>query len=471
MSVARMLFRLTLLAGAFSPGLAHAASLDGSQLSLMWALPFAGLLLSIALFPIVAPQVWHHHFGKISLGWALAFLLPCALWLDPATAGGVVVHAMVDEYLPFIVLLFALYTISGGILITGNLHGSPALNTGLLALGAACASLMGTTGAAMLLIRPLLRANDNRRHTVHVVVFFIFLVGNIGGGLTPIGDPPLFLGFLKGVSFAWTFSHMLWPVLSACLILLAVFYLLDSYYYRKEGVLPRDPTPDTARLGIQGVFNFALLAGVVGAVLMSGMWQPGLDLNVLGVKVGIQNLLRDGILLTLAGASLALTPTTLRDANEFNWGPIAEVGKLFAAIFITMAPAIAILRAGPQGDLAALVALVSSADGSPINPMYFWLTGSLSSFLDNAPTYLVFFNLASGNATQMMTEYSATLLAISAGAVFMGANSYIGNAPNFMIKAIAEQRGVPMPGFFGYMGWAWVFLFPLFVLLTLVFFR
>jgi Na+/H+ antiporter NhaD/arsenite permease-like protein len=176
-------------------------------------------------------------------------------------------------------------------------------------------------------------------------------------------------------------------------------------------------------------------------------------------------------LLTLAGASLALTPTTLRDANEFNWGPIAEVGKLFAAIFITMDPAIAILRAGPQGDLAALVALVSSADGSPINPMYFWLTGSLSSFLDNAPTYLVFFNLASGNATQMMTEYSATLLAISAGAVFMGANSYIGNAPNFMIKAIAEQRGVPMPGFFGYMGWAWVFLFPLFVLLTLVFFR
>jgi Na+/H+ antiporter NhaD/arsenite permease-like protein len=281
----------------------------------------------------------------------------------------------------------------------------------------------------------------------------------------------LFLGFLKGVSFAWTFSNMLLPVLSACLILLVVFYLLDSYYYRKEGVLPRDPTPDNARLGIQGVFNFALLAGVVGAVLMSGMWQPGLELNVLGVKVGIQNLLRDGILLTLAGASLALTPTTLRDANEFNWGPIAEVGKLFAAIFITMAPAIAILRAGPQGDLAALVALVSSADGSPINPMYFWLTGSLSSFLDNAPTYLVFFNLASGDATQMMTEYSATLLAISAGAVFMGANSYIGNAPNFMIKAIAEQRGVPMPGFFGYMGWAWVFLFPLFVLLTLVFFR
>ncbi|MCK6435747.1 sodium:proton antiporter [Rivihabitans pingtungensis] len=452
------------------PTLAQAAGLNGAELSLLWSLPFAGLLLSIALFPIFAPAFWHHHFGKIALGWALAFLLPCALWLSPADAGNVVVHAMVDEYLPFIVLLFALYTISGGILITGNLHGSPALNTGILALGAACASLMGTTGAAMLLIRPLLRANDNRRHNVHVVVFFIFLVGNIGGGLTPIGDPPLFLGFLKGVSFNWTFQAMLLPVLTACSLLLLAFYLLDSYYYRKEGVLPRDPTPDNARLGVQGGFNFLLLAGVVGAVLMSGMWKPGLELNILGVKVGIQNLLRDGMLLGLAGASLAFTSTRIRDGNEFNWEPIAEVGKLFGAIFITMAPAIAILRAGPDGALAQLVGLVSRADGSPIDLMYFWMTGSLSSFLDNAPTYLVFFNLASGDPALMMTQYSSTLLAISAGAVFMGANSYIGNAPNFMIKAIAEHRGVAMPGFFGYMAWAWVWLFPLFVLLSVLFF-
>ena len=452
------------------PTLAQAAGLNGAELSLLWSLPFAGLLLSIALFPIFAPAFWHHHFGKIALGWALAFLLPCALWLSPADAGNVVVHAMVDEYLPFIVLLFALYTISGGILITGNLHGSPALNTGILALGAACASLMGTTGAAMLLIRPLLRANDNRRHNVHVVVFFIFLVGNIGGGLTPIGDPPLFLGFLKGVSFSWTFQAMLLPVLTACGLLLLAFYLLDSYYYRKEGVLPRDPTPDNHRLGVQGGFNFLLLAGVVGAVLMSGMWKPGLELNILGVKVGIQNLLRDGMLLGLAGASLAFTSTRIRDGNEFNWDPIAEVGKLFGAIFITMAPAIAILRAGPDGALAQLVGLVSRADGSPIDLMYFWMTGSLSSFLDNAPTYLVFFNLASGDPAQMMTQYSSTLLAISAGAVFMGANSYIGNAPNFMIKAIAEHRGVAMPGFFGYMAWAWVWLIPLFVLLSVLFF-
>lgn len=452
------------------PTLAQAAGLNGAELSLLWSLPFAGLLLSIALFPIFAPAFWHHHFGKIALGWALAFLLPCALWLSPADAGNVVVHAMVDEYLPFIVLLFALYTISGGILITGNLHGSPALNTGILALGAACASLMGTTGAAMLLIRPLLRANDNRRHNVHVVVFFIFLVGNIGGGLTPIGDPPLFLGFLKGVSFSWTFQAMLLPVLTACGLLLLAFYLLDSYYYRKEGVLPRDPTPDNARLGVQGGFNFLLLAGVVGAVLMSGMWKPGLELNILGVKVGIQNLLRDGMLLGLAGASLAFTSTRIRDGNEFNWDPIAEVGKLFGAIFITMAPAIAILRAGPDGALAQLVGLVSRADGSPIDLMYFWMTGSLSGFLDNAPTYLVFFNLASGDPAQMMTQYSSTLLAISAGAVFMGASSYIGNAPNFMIKAIAEHRGVAMPGFFGYMAWAWVWLFPLFVLLSVLFF-
>jgi len=453
------------------PTLAQAAGLNGAELSLLWSLPFAGLLLSIALFPIFAPAFWHHHFGKIALGWALAFLLPCALWLSPADAGNVVVHAMVDEYLPFIVLLFALYTISGGILITGNLHGSPALNTGILALGAACASLMGTTGAAMLLIRPLLRANDNRRHNVHVVVFFIFLVGNIGGGLTPIGDPPLFLGFLKGVSFSWTFQAMLLPVLTACSLLLLAFYLLDSYYYRKEGVLPRDPTPDNHRLGVQGGFNFLLLAGVVGAVLMSGMWKPGLELNILGVKVGIQNLLRDGMLLGLAGASLAFTSTRIRDGNEFNWDPIAEVGKLFGAIFITMAPAIAILRAGPDGALAQLVGLVSRADGSPIDLMYFWMTGSLSSFLDNAPTYLVFFNLASGDPAQMMTQYSSTLLAISAGAVFMGANSYIGNAPNMMVKAIAEDRGVKMPSFFGYMLWSGGILVPLFIVMTFIWFR
>lgn len=451
------------------PALAQAAELDGASLSLLWALPFCGILLSIALFPIFAPGLWHHHFGKITALWSVLFLLPFTLAFGPGSMASLVVHALLTEYLPFIVLLLALYTVSGGILLWGNLHGSPRLNTALLAAGTLLASVMGTTGAAMLLIRPLLKANDNRRHNVHVVVFFIFLVANVGGGLTPLGDPPLFLGFLKGVDFFWTVRHMGLPVLAAALALLAVFYLVDSYYYRKEGVLPRDPSPDTP-LKLYGQFNFLLIAGVVGAVLLSGLWKPGLSIDVLGTPLELQNAVRDLILLLIALLSLALTPRQVRAGNDFNWAPMLEVGKLFAGIFITIVPAIAILRAGSDGHLAALVALVSGEDGMPVNAMYFWLTGLLSSFLDNAPTYLVFFNLAAGDAQLLMKELPQTLLAISMGAVFMGAMTYIGNAPNFMVKAIAEQRGVAMPGFFGFLLWSGVILLPLFVGLTWLFF-
>ncbi|EEG09264.1 sodium:proton antiporter [Pseudogulbenkiania ferrooxidans] len=451
------------------PALAQAAELDGASLSLLWALPFCGILLSIALFPIFAPGLWHHHFGKITALWSVLFLLPFTLAFGPGSMASLVVHALLAEYLPFIVLLLTLYTVSGGILLWGNLHGSPRLNTALLAAGTLLASVMGTTGAAMLLIRPLLKANDNRRHNVHVVVFFIFLVANVGGGLTPLGDPPLFLGFLKGVDFFWTVRHMGLPVLAAALALLAVFYLVDSYYYRKEGVLPRDPSPDTP-LKLYGQFNFLLIAGVVGAVLLSGLWKPGLSIDVLGTPLELQNAVRDLILLLIALLSLALTPRQVRAGNDFNWAPMLEVGKLFAGIFITIVPAIAILRAGSDGHLAALVALVSGEDGMPVNAMYFWLTGLLSSFLDNAPTYLVFFNLAAGDAQLLMKELPQTLLAISMGAVFMGAMTYIGNAPNFMVKAIAEQRGVAMPGFFGFLLWAGVILLPLFAGLTWLFF-
>nr|WP_294864280.1 sodium:proton antiporter [uncultured Pseudogulbenkiania sp.] len=451
------------------PALAQAAELDGASLSLLWALPFCGILVSIALFPIFAPGLWHHHFGKITALWSVLFLLPFTLAFGPGSMASLVVHALLTEYLPFIVLLLALYTVSGGILLWGNLHGSPRLNTALLAVGTLLASVMGTTGAAMLLIRPLLKANDNRRHNVHVVVFFIFLVANVGGGLTPLGDPPLFLGFLKGVDFFWTVRFMALPVLAAALALLAVFYLVDSYYYRKEGVLPRDPSPDSP-LKLYGQFNFLLIAGVVGAVLLSGLWKPGLSIDVLGTPLELQNAVRDLILLLIALLSLALTPRQVRAGNDFNWAPMLEVGKLFAGIFITIVPAIAILRAGSDGHLAALVALVSGEDGMPVNAMYFWLTGLLSSFLDNAPTYLVFFNLAAGDAQLLMKELPQTLLAISMGAVFMGAMTYIGNAPNFMVKAIAEQRGVAMPGFFGFLLWSGVILLPLFAGLTWLFF-
>jgi len=467
MRISSMACLLVLLA---LPGTAAAAaSLEASKLSLVWCIPFAGILLSIALLPILTPRLWHGHFGKIILLWTLAFLLPFTLQFGLYASTELLVHALLAEYLPFIVLLLALYSISGGILVWGNLHGSPRLNTALLALGTLLASVMGTTGAAMLLIRPLLRANDNRRHRVHVVVFFIFLVANIGGGLTPLGDPPLFLGFLQGVDFFWTLKHMALPVLLTSLALLTVFYWLECYFYSKpDEVLAQDPTPDSP-LKLYGKRNFFLLAGVVGAVLLSGLWQPGLGIELPGTRVELQNALRDLLLLTLAALSLWLTPKQVRAGNAFDWSPMLEVGKLFLGIFIAIAPAIAILRAGESGALAPLVALVS-VQGEPHNALYFWLTGALSAFLDNAPTYLVFFNLAGGEAGLLMHQLPTTLLAISCGAVFMGAMSYIGNAPNFMVKAIAEQRGVKMPGFFGYMAWSCAILLPLFGLLSLLFF-
>ncbi|AXK39579.1 sodium:proton antiporter [Crenobacter cavernae] len=461
---------LTALLALLVPGAAMAADLDGATLSLAWVIPFAGILLSIALFPIFAPGFWHHHFGKITAVWTVLFLVPFAAAFGGHTTLALLIHALLTEYIPFIVLLFSLYTVSGGILLWGNLHGSPRLNTGILAIGTVLASIMGTTGAAMLLIRPLLKANDNRKHRVHVVVFFIFLVANVGGGLTPLGDPPLFLGFLKGVDFFWTMKFMALPVLLLSLALLAIFYVVDGYYFRKEGVEARDPSPDSP-LKFYGTFNFVLLAGVIGGVLLSGFWRPGVSFDIMGTHLELQNLVRDAILVALAFASLALTPKPVRAGNEFNWEPILEVGKLFAGIFITIAPAIAILRAGSDGQLAALVGMVSGEDGLPANAMYFWMTGVLSAFLDNAPTYLVFFNLAAGDATLLMKELPQTLLAISMGAVFMGAMTYIGNAPNFMVKAIAEQRGVVMPSFFGFLGYSCVVLLPLFAVLTWLFFR
>jgi len=450
------------------PLTASAASLDGATLSPLWALPFAGILLSIAVVPLIAPHAWHAHFGKISAAWALVFLVPFALGFGTQAAFATFVHAMLEEYVPFIILLTALFTVAGGICLHGDLHGSPRLNTGLLALGTVLASIMGTTGAAMLLIRPLLRANEHCRHVVHRVVFFIFLVANAGGSLSPLGDPPLFLGFLNGVSFFWTTVHLAAPTLFICVVLLALFYVLDRYYFAKEEVVHRSEVKTPLR--VEGKINFVLLAAVVALVLMSGLWKPGIEFDVFGTHVGLQNVVRDALLVVVTLLSLILTPKSARAGNAFNWAPIEEVAKLFAAIFITIAPVIMILRAGADGAFAGIVHMVTDSSGKPIDIAYFWATGLLSSFLDNAPTYLVFFNLAGGDAPTLMTAGASTLAAISAGAVFMGANSYIGNAPNFMVKAIAESRGIVMPGFFAYVGWSTVILLPLFLLTGWLFF-
>jgi Na+/H+ antiporter NhaD/arsenite permease-like protein len=473
MRLLRIVFAAPVLLASTATAAETTSLLNGAVLSAAWIVPFLGILLSIALFPLTAPNFWHHHFGKTSAFWSLAFLVPFAASYGVNLALHEVFYTLLAEYLPFIILLLALYTVAGGINIRGNLHGTPALNTGLLGLGTILASIMGTTGAAMLLIRPLLRANDNRKHKAHVVVFFIFLVANIGGALTPLGDPPLFLGFLKGVDFFWTTKAMFLPMLTAAGILLALFYAIDAFLYKRanEG-LPRrmDPTPG-APIRIEGKLNFALLGAILGCVLASGLWKPGFEFTLYGTRLELQNVLRDIALLAIAWASWRLTPAAVRKAHHFEWGPIIEVAKLFAGIFLTIIPAIAILRAGHQGAMAPLLALVTDDSGRPNDALYFWLTGALSSFLDNAPTYLMFFNLAGGDPATLMGSLATTLTAISAGAVFMGANTYIGNAPNFMVKSIAQSRGVRMPGFFGYMAWSSLILLPLFALLTLLFFR
>jgi len=460
------LISTTLPALAASPG---APAIDGRHLSLVWMLPFVGILLSIAIMPLAAPYFWHHHFGKISAAWAALVIVPFAAIHGVPTAVYEVIHLLLLDYIPFIVLLLALFTVTGGIHIRGNLHGSPSMNTALLAVGTVLAGWMGTTGASMLLIRPMIRANDDRRHKIHVFVFFIFLVSNIGGALTPLGDPPLFLGFLKGVSFFWTTEHLFSEMLLCSIVLLILFYGIDSYWYRKEGRKKPDPTPESP-IRIEGGVNIILLGIVVGVVLASGSWNPGVHFTVFHVTLELQNVMRDLLLVAVCFLSLRLTSRKSRMDNGFSWGPMLEVAKLFAGIFITIAPAIAILKVGKEGAMAPLVALVTGADGQPNDVWYFWLTGILSSFLDNAPTYLVFFNLAGGDANLLMGTLASTLAAISCGAVFMGANTYIGNAPNFMVKAVVEEAGIRMPSFFGYMLWSSAILIPLFVLLTLVFF-
>ena len=457
----------------FAAGSGHGGTphLDGSaeNLAIYWVIPFAGILLSIAAFPLIAPDFWHHNFGKISLFWATSLIIPFVIKEGFQITLYELLHVGLLEYVPFIILLLALFTISGGVQLKGSLVGSPTLNTAILAIGTLLASWMGTTGAAMLLIRPLIRANSHRKNKVHVIVFFIFLVANIGGALTPLGDPPLFLGFLKGVNFFWTTSAMFLPMLFLVISLLIIFFILDTYLFKKENIsIEKEENPE--KLGLEGSFNLLLLAGVVGGVLLSGFWKPGISFSVYYVDVELQNIVRDILLLGLTYASWVLTSQSIRKANEYTWFPIVEVAKLFAGIFITIIPAIAILKAGTQGALSGVVASVTS-NNQPINYMYFWMTGILSSFLDNAPTYLVFFNTAGGDPSLLMGDLYQTLLAISAGAVFMGANTYIGNAPNFMVKSIAETSGIEMPSFFGYLiKWSIPILVPLFIVLTFIFF-
>ncbi len=454
-----------------SPAFGAAGANLGAALPLWTSLPFLGILLSIALIPLLIPHFWHRHFPKVSAFWALVFAVPF-LYVFRERAVYEILHILLIDYIPFIILLWSLFTVSGGIYVKGFLKGTPAVNTVILLIGTLLASVIGTTGASMLMIRPILRSNAWRVHKVHTVVFFIFLVGNIGGSLTPLGDPPLFLGFLHGVPFFWTF-HILPEMAFASAILLVLYFILDRYYYRRESQTAA-PQTDPEPLSIEGKWNFLFLAGIIGAVLFSGTVKLG-EVSIAGVFQNMENFMKDAALLVMGILSLIFTKRRVRRDNEFSWAPILEVAYLFAGIFITIIPALAILKAGEQGAMAGLIRAVDT----PAH--YFWATGILSSFLDNAPTYLTFFNGALGRfypglpeaqaVAGLITEKVPYLAAISCGAVFMGANSYIGNAPNFMVKAIAEESGVQMPSFFGYMfKFSIPILVVLFVVMTFVFF-
>lgn len=476
----KRLWYLAALVLCFAPSLlageaeAAAGGINLGEVLPVWSIiPFLGILLSIALFPLFAPHFWHHHYGKVSAFWSLVVALPFVLaYGHPALHE--ILHIVLIDYIPFLILLLALFTVAGGILVEGTLRGNPLLNALLLLIGTVIASWIGTTGASMLMIRPVIRANSHRRSKMHVIVFFIFLVSNIGGALTPLGDPPLFLGFLHGVPFFWTFK-LLPETLFVVAMVLVLFFLMDSYLYHREkqaGTL-KEPAGEKVPLRIRGAHNLIFLAGIIGAVLMSGTYHAG-EIKMLGIHLGLANLFRDLVLLILVALSWATTAREVRKKNEFTWGPIIEVALLFAGIFITIIPALAMLRAGTHGHLAFIINAVKE----PWH--YFWITGVLSSFLDNAPTYLTFLNTALGNfyaglpesqaIPALIAEKGIFLKAISTGAVYMGANTYIGNAPNFMVRSIAEEQGVKMPNFFGYMGYSLLILIPTFILTTFIFF-
>ncbi len=457
----------------------HAEEQLGSELPLWSCIPFVGILLSIALFPMFAPVFWHHHFPKIAFAWGLLFTIPFLIAYK-GVALHESIHIVVFDYLPFIILLWGLFTVSGGIYLRGTMVGKPVVNIGLLLVGTLLASWMGTTGAAMLMIRPVIRANSSRRYQVHTIVFFIFLVANAGGLLTPLGDPPLFLGFLRGVPFFWTMG--LWTKLIVVGgYLLILYYIIDSYLYKKENRNKQEETAPQTReqLGISGGHNFLFLLGIICAVLISGYWHSG-GFGLFGFRFTTAALLRDALILLMGFLSIWTTREEYRKANGFSWFPIKEVGFLFIGIFLTIVAPLQILQAGPHGAAAPIIKAVDS------EASYFWITGALSSFLDNAPTYLTFFNLSLGNlglnpghvtpiltgqiTGDLATAFIHDLTAISSGAVFFGACSYIGNAPNFMVRSIAEEARIPMPSFFAYIGWAVAILAPIFILMTFIYY-
>lgn len=437
----------------FDPGLSSA----------IYIFPFLGILLSISLGPILFSNIWHANYFRFSLFWLGLSIIMMTAKFGVGVTYHEWMHMFLHEYVPFILMIVSLYTVTGGIHIVLKMRAKARTNTAFLLFGGFLASFIGTTGASMLLIRPYIEMNRHRKYKTHLMVFFIFIIANIGGSLTPLGDPPLFLGYLQGIPFWWPMEHLFFPMIKMLSILLAIFWIMDRWLFIKDAPQPKARTKGEGRFHITGFRNFPILIGIVLTVWLMGAWTNAPQSGVFDLTWS--ELGRDLLLLGFAVLSWKITPGTIRRYNSYSWEPFKEVAKIFIGIFTTIIPVIQMLNQGENGLFAGVLRLANPG-GVPDDILYFWLTGWLSAFLDNAPTYLVFFHMAGGNPEVLSTTMSSTLMAISAGAVFMGAMTYIGNAPNFMVKAIAEKQNIKMPSFFGFLGWSCVFLLPCLVLFS-----
>ena len=467
---------MLLLAAAVNPAVSFAAEKGaeqelGNSLSLAYCIPFVGMLLCIAICPLVIGELWEKYKAVAVIFWSLAFLIPFAIGYGGSKTFEEFLEVIFGDYITFIVLLFGLFCVAGNIALEGDLVGTPKVNILMLLIGTLLSSWIGTTGASMLMIRPIIRANKWRKRKVQIIVFFIFLVSNIGGCLTPVGDPPLLMGFMNGVDFFWSL-HLIPILLLNIVLLLTLFFVVDTNAYKKDiadGLKP-EVLENKTPIRLSGAKNIIFLAMIVGAVILSGVLPKispffAKNIHIYGeVEFGYASLLEVIIILAAALLSYKTTDKSIREDNHFTWDAIEEVAVLFIGIFITMQPALMILKS-------------AGAELGLTHPsQMFWVTGALSSFLDNTPTYLVFLTtagsmgFASGLTTALGVVPAKMLTAISCGAVFMGAMTYIGNAPNFMVKSISDENGVKMPSFFGYIVWSLCCLVPVFLIDTLLFF-
>jgi len=432
-------------------------------MSSFWqAIPFCGALLSISLLPLLAPAIWQRFENSIFSFWGILSVIVVTYSAAPSGAAHVFFETIWGEYIPFVALTFALFTIAGGIHVQLDSRGTPLKNVCLLVAASFMASFVGTTGASILFIRPILHLNKDRNKIIHTVVFFIFIVSNISGCLTPLGDPPLYIGYLMNVPFFWPLSNLWRPFLFVFIFLITLYWLIDTYLFRRE-VFQSADIP--FKMSIEGKRNIALLLLIIITVMIAPSLPPLEFTRIFNVQIKLPDFMSIFLFIGIGFLSYRITPRHIHKKQQFNFHPVFEIARVFLCIFITLAPVTKMLAAGKDGPFAPLLAFMGTADPTHY---YFWLTGLFSSFLDNAPTYIVFFELAGGNATELTTTHSPILIAISLGAVFMGALTYIGNAPNFMVRSIATQYGISMPSFLGYMAWSLSILLPLFLIMSLI---